>query len=175
MQSHRSRLTALLAIVAGLGFAVEGAIVTRAPQGDSGWSASGYAVEAAFVLALIAAIPAMHLLRPAGSRAAVWATHGARGGFAALLVSAVPSLVEGKDVLGPLFLLGVLLSLVSLLVLSVVSLRRRGTGWWVAPAAFAGLVVSMALGDQGGGVVLGVAWAAIGLAALPAPGRIAVA
>jgi hypothetical protein len=160
----RSRLAGTLAIVAGLGFAVEGAIVVRSPQGDSGWSASGYAVEAAFIVALIAALPALGLLKPYASRTTTWATIAARVGFFALLVAAVPSLAEGKDALGPLFLVGVLVSLASLLVLAVAGLRLRA---WAAPAAFLGLVVGMALGDKGGGVALGVAWVAIGLAALP--------
>ena len=168
----RSRLAAMLAVVAGLGFAVEGAIVVRAPQGDSGWSASGYAVEAAFVVALIAALPALGLLKPYASRTTAWATVGARIGFFALLVAAVPSLVQGKDALGPVFLLGVLVSLVSLLVLAVAGLRRRV---WVGAAAFVGLVLGMALGDHGGGVALGVAWVAIGLAALPSAQTVPVA
>lgn len=160
----RSRLAGPLAIVAGLGFAVEGAIVVRSPQGDSGWSTSGYAVEAAFVVALIAALPALALLKPYASRTTTWATNAARLGFFAMLVAAVPSLAEGKNTLGPVFVVGVLVSLASLLVLALGALRRRA---WVAPLAFVGLVAGMALGDQGGGVVLGVAWVAIGLAALP--------
>lgn len=157
------RFAPVLTALAAAGYAVEGAIVVRAPQPDHGWHASGYAVEAAFVLALAASLPLVGLLRhSAGSvaGAAVWAS---RAGFAAMLVSAVASLGAGGDELGPLFLLGVLASIVGLAALSIGAARRRPQAWWTAPVIAAGLVLSIALGDHGGGIVLGVAWAATGL------------
>lgn len=158
-----NRLSAPLAAVAGVAFAVEGAIVVRAPQGDSHWHASGYVVEAAFVVALAAALPMLTALRRSSTRLSGIALWGARGGFAAMLVAALPSLVLGRDALGPVFLLGVVLSLGSLLALAVSAGRSRLPAWWVAPLAFLGLAVGIALGDQGGGVVMGVAWLAIAL------------
>ena len=158
-----TRFSAPLAALAGIGFAVEGAIVVRAPQGDSHWHVSGYVVEAAFVVALVAALPMLPALRRSSSRLAAIATRGAQAGFAAMLVSAVPSLALGRDVLGPAFLLGVAAALVSLLVLAVTALRTRGPAWLVAPLAFTGLVAGIALGDQGGGVVMGVSWIAVAL------------
>lgn len=158
------RFAPLLTGLAAAGYAVEGAIVVRAPQPDHGWHASGYAVEVAFVLALVASIPLVGLLRRAAgpvSGAAVWAT---RAGFAAMLVSAIASLAAGGDELGPLFLLGVLASVVGLVALSVGAMRRRDGSWWSAPAVAAGLVLSIALGDHGGGILLGIAWGVTGLA-----------
>jgi hypothetical protein len=158
------RFAPLLTVLAAAGYALEGAIVVRSPQPDHGWHASGYAVEAAFVLALVASIPLVGLLRrspgtlPAG---AVWCT---RAGFGAMLVSAVASLAAGGDELGPLFLLGVLASLVGLVALSTGAVRRRDRSWWTAPTIAAGLILGIALGDNGGGILLGIAWAATGLA-----------
>lgn len=160
LASIRTRLAPVLAAVAGLGFALEGAIVVRAPQGDDHWSASGYVVEAAFVVALLAAIPVLRLLAVPGSRASRIGTDIATGGFAALLVSSAPSLALGRTVLGPAFLLGVLAALVGLVVASVPAVRRRS---WSAPAACAGLVFGIGLGESGGGILLGLVW--LGLAA----------
>jgi hypothetical protein len=153
------RLAPLLAAVAALGYAVEGAIVVRAPQPDAGWHVSGYVVEAAFVVALLASLPLVGSLAPSRVGARL-----AQAGFAALFVSAVVSLAAGETRLGPLFLVGVLASLVGLTVLSVQAVRRRDRGWWAAPAVAVGLVLSMLLGDHGGGILFGIAWAATALA-----------
>lgn len=163
----------VLAAVAALGYCIEGAIVVRAPQPDHGWHASGYAVEAAFVLALIASLPLVPLLGRT-SAAASWLV---RVGFAAMLVSAVASLAAGGDELGPAFLLGVLGSLAGLAALSVGAVRARGTGWWIAPTIALGLVLSIALGDHGGGILFGVAWAAaaIGIRDQASPATLAEA
>jgi hypothetical protein len=158
------RLTTILTALAAAGYAVEGAIVVRVPQPDQSWHASGYAVEAAFVVALAASLPPLGTLRHSSSRVsgiAVWIT---RAGFAAMLVSAVPSLVAGGNELGPLFLLGVLASIVGLATLSAGAIRHRPGSWWTTPTIAAGLVLSIALGDNGGGILLGIAWAATGLA-----------
>jgi hypothetical protein len=160
---HRS-LAPLLTVLAAAGYAIEGAIVVRAPQPDSAWHTSGYVVEAAFVLALVASLPLVGLLRYGTGRisaVAVWVT---RAGFGAMLVSAVPSLAAGGNELGPLFLLGVLASVVGLVALSASAVRSRRGSWWSAPTVAAGLILSIALGDHGGGILLGIAWAATGLA-----------
>jgi hypothetical protein len=77
-----------------------------------------------------------------------------------LPASSVPSLVLGRTVLGPAFLLGVLAAVVGLIVASVPAVRRRS---WDAPAACAGLIVGIGLGESGGGILLGLVW--LGLAA----------
>lgn len=158
------RFAPLLTALAATAYAVEGAIVVRAPQPDNGWHTSGYVVEAAFVVALVASLPLVGLLRHTAGRmsaAAVWLT---RAGFGAMLVGAVASLAVGHNELGPLFLLGVLASVVGLGALSVAAVRRRNGSWWTAPTIAVGLILSMALGDHGGGILLGTAWAATGLA-----------
>lgn len=149
---------ATLAAVAAAGYCVEGAIVVRAPQGDSGWHASGYAVEAAFVVALLASLPLVERLRHSTTRVARGASWAAGIGFVAMLVSATASLVAGRDEIGPAFFLGVVAAVLGLGALSVAEARRRAPGWWAAPAVAVGLVLSMALGDNGGGILLGLAW-----------------
>jgi hypothetical protein len=172
----KHRHAPLLAGLVALGYAVEGAIVVRAPQPEHGWHASGYAVEAAFVVALLASLPLVGPLRPGPGRATAAGAWLTRAGFAAMLVSAVVSLAAGGDELGPAFFLGVLATLAGLLTLSVVAVRRRESDWWTAPAVTLGLVGSMALGDHGGGILLGLAWAATAIAfrdAEPANGTVA--
>jgi hypothetical protein len=152
------RLAAPLAAVAALGYCIEGAIVVRSPQPEHGWHAAAYAVEAAFIVALLASLPLVGLLGAGASRLA---TRVIRGGFAAMLVSAVASLAAGGEALGPAFFLGLLAALGGLAGLTVAALRRRAPGWWTAPMVAVGLVLSIALGDQGGGILFGLAWAAV--------------
>ena len=171
---HR-RFAPLLATLAAAGYAVEGAIVVRAPQPDHGWHASGYAVEGAFVVALLASLPLVAVLRSGRGRLSAAAVWFARCGFAAMLVSATASLAAGGDELGPAFFLGVLAALVGLIVLSAIAVRTRALGWWQAPIVAAGLVLSIALGDHGGGILFASAWAAVGLALHDTPETEAVA
>src|SRR5437763_14789451 len=158
------RFASLLAIVGGLAYAVEGAIVARAPQGDDHWHASGYTVEAAFVIALLATIPLLPRLAANRSRTGRLASRASQLGFAAMLVRAAASLVVGRTTLGPAFPLGVLASAAGLITLTVVAVRNRTTHWWLAPLTLIGLVLSMALGDPGGGILFGLAWIGISLA-----------
>jgi hypothetical protein len=152
-----------LAALTGLAYAIEGAIVTRAPQPDNHWHASGYAVEAAFVIALIASIPIVPTLTVSAGRLSAVSVRVTQTGFAAMLVSAVPSLAGGGNTLGPAFLFGVVASLAGLLGLTVAALRSRASGWWTSPLCFAGLVLSMALGNHGGGILFGIAWITVSI------------
>lgn len=154
------RLASPLAAFGGIAYAVEGAIVVRAPQSDQHWHASGYAVEAAFVVALLATLPLPPLLHFGSGRIGRVASRAAQLGFAAMLVSAVGSLAAGGTVLGPVFFLGIVASLAGLLALAIVAARSRASGWWIAPTACAGLLFSMILGDHGGGILFGLAWIA---------------
>ena len=163
IQFRKGPLAPALAAAGGLAYAVEGAIVVRAPQPDHHWHASGYAVEAAFIAALVATLPLPPFFQAAAGRVGVLASRVVQLGFAAMLVSAVASLAAGETTLGPLFLLGVLAGVVGLLALTIGAIRRRTTGWWASPLAFVGLVASIALGDHGGGILMGLAWIAISI------------
>jgi hypothetical protein len=155
------RLAGTLAAVTALGYCVEGAVAVRAPQPEHGWHTSGYVVEVAFAIALAASLPLVPLVRRGASRAANGASYLVGAGFAAMLVSALASTARGGDALGLLFLVGVLASIAGLLVLASAALRSGEDGRFMAPLLALGLVASMALGDHGGGIVFGAAWAAI--------------
>jgi hypothetical protein len=160
-QQRLASFAPVLAAITGLAYMIEGAIVIRAPQPDSHWHASGYAVEAAFVIALAASIPIVPVLAASAGRLSTVSTRITQLGFAGMLVSALPSLAIGGNTLGPAFLIGVLASLAGLLGLSVAALRSRGSGWWASPLLLTGLVLSMALGNHGGGILFGIAWIGI--------------
>jgi hypothetical protein len=155
------RLAVPLAAVTALGYCVEGAVAVRAPQPEQGWHASGYVIELAFALALVASLPLVPLVRRGGSRAATGAVYLACAGFTAMLVSALASIAKGGDAFGSLFFVGVLSSIVGLLVLAAAALRSGLDGRFVAPLLAVGLIASMALGNHGGGIAFGAAWATI--------------
>jgi hypothetical protein len=163
MHASLARLTAPLAIAAGLGWAADGILELRWPQPDHHWHATGYLVEIAFAVALVPTIALLTQLAADGSRAARVAARAAQLGFGALLVSSCASIAAGGNTLGPAFLLGILVTLLGLLVLSATSIRARGALWWAAPLVLAGLVASMALA-HGGAVVFGVAWLVVAIA-----------
>ena len=163
-QALSIRFARLLAIAGGLAYTVEGAIVSRAPQGDEHWHASGYTVEGAFVIALLATVPLLPLLAAHASKIGKLATRLSQLGFTAMLISAASSLAVGGTALGPAFLLGVLSAVVGLIALSVSAIRSRTGNSWRAPLVLVGLVLSMALGDHGGGILFGLAWIGISLA-----------
>jgi hypothetical protein len=162
--SRIDRLAPSLAAAGGLAYALEGAIAARASQPEHHWHASGYAIEAAFIVALVTTIPVVPLLRAGSSRAERLAARLSQLGFAAMLASAIASVAAGGDALGPAFFGGVLAALAGLLVLAAPAIRARRPGWWAAPLALVGVVLGMALGDHGGGILLGLAWIGISIA-----------
>src|SRR6185437_17102913 len=70
LRNMLTRHAPLAAAIAAAGYAVEGAIVLRAPQGDDNWSASGYICEIAFAVSLVATIVAIAALVAGRGRAA---------------------------------------------------------------------------------------------------------
>jgi hypothetical protein len=84
----------------------------------------------------------------------------AQAGFVLMAIESGASQLHGGNVLGPVFMLGLLLSLAGLLVAGVDALRRPGSRW-LALLPFLALLVAIGAGDRGGFVVLGVAWCAI--------------
>jgi hypothetical protein len=155
---HPSRHPRLLALLAALGYAVEGAIVLRSPQGENHWHAAGYAVEIAFAAALVATIALVGRLRTPGSRAASIGAPAAMLGFGAMLVQGLASIAAGGDVIGPVFFLGLLTALAGLIVLATASVRRRGAAWWEAPVVLVALIAGITLGDHGGGLLIAAGW-----------------
>jgi hypothetical protein len=158
------RRASIAAAVAALGYAVEGAVVLRAPQSESGWSASGYLVEVAFAVALVATIISLAPVARTGRRAARAAVGVARLGFASMVVSSVASIAVGHTTLGPAFFLGLLVALAGLLGTAVTAVRSGVLAWWCGPLPFAGFVLGIGLGDHGGGLIMAAAFAALAFA-----------
>jgi hypothetical protein len=160
--SRLSSRTLPATAVATLGYLVEGLLVLRHPQGDDHWSAAGYVVEAAFTVSLVAtalALPGLCQWFAAGPVA----RRGARiaqVGYLGLAVASAASLAAGRTTLGPVFLIGLLASLIGLLVLGVDAMRRSRHRW-AGLLPFGGMVAAIGLGDVGGSVVLAAVWAVL--------------
>jgi hypothetical protein len=160
---HLSRQSPLLAAIGALAYTVEGATALRAPQPDQHWNAAGYAIEIAFAVALLATIPLLPLLSPHASRGVRIATRVAQIGSSAMLVDAIASTAADGNVLGPVFFLGLLGTLGGLVVMTISQVRTRLECWWLCPVVLAGLLAGMALGDHGGGLLIGISWATVAI------------
>ena len=161
--SQFSRHAPFLAAIGAVSYAVEGAIAVRAPQPDDHWQAAGYAVEITFALALLATVPLLPLLSTGASRTARVATRIAQLGFGAMLIDALASTAADGNVLGPVFFAGLLGALCGLVALALSQARSRRGSWWLCPVVLVALVAGMALGDHGGGILLGIGWAIVAI------------
>lgn len=145
-----------LATAAGCGFLIEAALELAHHQADHFRVAGDYLVEAAFGVALALAAAGLWSLRQGAAAApprARLATTIAAFGQAAMALCAAATLVHGADALGPLFMLGLLLTLVGLVLLATTGRRARKVGG----ALLVGLLASF-LVPRGGSAMLGVAW-----------------
>lgn len=164
LRSTLTRYAPLAAAIAAIGYAVEGAIVLRAPQGDSNWHVSGYVVEVAFAVSLVATIVAIRALTEGAGRAGRAGSLVARAGLVSMLVSAVASLGAGETVLGPAFFVGLLATLTGLLVVAIAGARGGRDPWWCSPLPLAGFVLGISLDNHGGGLIMAAAFAGVAYA-----------
>jgi hypothetical protein len=156
------------ALVAGTLFAATAAIDIPHTQGQPFAGPLDYALEAVFAGALWSAALALSLLSRGASgrgRRVSWVVPAA--GCALVAVAATATLVAGQDVLGPVFMLGLLLVLAGYLVLAVLDLRRRLTPRFTGLALAAGTIGMLALGEGVGTLAWAAAW--FGVAALLQP------
>ncbi len=155
------------ALVAGTLFAATAAIDIPHTQGQPFAGPLDYALEAVFAGALWSAALALSLLSrgASGRRRVSWLVPAA--GCALVAVAATATLVAGQDVLGPAFMLGLLLVLAGYLVLAVLDLRRRLTPRFTGLALAAGTIGMLALGEGVGTLAWAAAW--FGMAALLQP------
>jgi len=93
-----------------------------------------------------------------------------------MTIESIASEVHGGNTLGPVFLLGLVLTLVGFLVSGIDGLRHPGARW-VALLPFLGLLVGIGAGEHGGFIVLGSVWLVLAFAAVgqPPTGRTAIA
>ncbi len=134
--AYRSR-SALALIVAGSAFLAAGAV-------GAGWGgislhlhkASDYTAEALFVIGAVAMSAALAGLRryAAGRTGSIGAVL-AQAGLAAMAVGGVATIVTSDDrALGPVFIAGLLGSIVGVLLLAFALFRRGELARWTAPA-----------------------------------------
>jgi hypothetical protein len=156
------------AFVAAAGFAVEGVISLVHHTGDQHWDALSQVLNGAYALAALAvviALPAVGRWLKVG-RVGRSAIIVAQVGFAAMVVESVVSGVNDGNTLGPVFFVGLLLSLLGLLVLGIAA-ASRGRHRWAALLPFLGMFVGIAGGEHGGSIVTGAVWVVLGIMLLP--------
>jgi hypothetical protein len=161
--SELTRRTPLIAAIGALAYTIEGVIALRSPQPDQHWHAAGYAIEIAFGFALLATIPLLPLLSPPPTHRVRIATRIAQIGSSAMLIDAIASTTAGRNVLGPVFFVGLLGTLGGLVVMTISQIRTRLGTWWLCPVVLVGLLAGMALGDHGGGILIGISWATVAI------------
>lgn len=159
-----------LALTAGTLFAATGAIDIPHDQPEVFVSTLDYVLEAVFALALAAGALAL------GSLAAAARGRPARLGFglsclgtATVAFVAGATHVNGGDVLGPVFGLGLLGTILGYAVLAVADLRHRVEPRFVGLALAASVVAMVALGDGYGVLAWSVGWFAVAALHSPAP------
>ena len=152
--------TAVIAIAAGIAFAAEAVAELAHHQAQPFASTGDYVIEALFAVALALGTVAWWTLRSSGAvgsgRGRTGAAIGAAGN-AALTLSALATIANGADALGPVFLAGLAASLVGSMVVASAGPRGRAIGGALAT----GLLASFAVGT-GGAAIVGLAWIAVG-------------
>ena len=160
-----ARTAPAAALVAAAGFIAEAVITLIHHTGDHHWDFLSQVLNAAYALACVALVIAL----PAIGRWLQVSRLGRAGviaaqiGFAAMAVESIASGVNDGNTLGPVFFLGLLLTLLGQLVLGIAALIS-GRARWAAMLPFIGLLVGIIGGDHGGSVVLGVVWIVLGVA-----------
>lgn len=149
----------IAAVVAAIGFAVEGIAVIGHKVPDSHWGVRGSIVDGAFAVAAVAlvlALPALAQRLQVGRGGRIGCV-AAQAGYAAMAVESLASLVHGGNVWGPVFVVGLLLVFAGLLTLAISGVDA-GVARWAAPLPVIGMLVGIAGGDQGGSIALAVVW-----------------
>jgi hypothetical protein len=152
---------------AGISALALGIVTVAGPSvPDDHWGTRGAVVNALGLLtfaALAVGVELVHrLARP--SRLTTAGIRAAQAGLVLMSVESVASQVHGGNTLGPVFLLGLLLSLAGLLVHGIASLRHPGARW-LALVPFLALLVAIGAGDRGGFALLGIVWCGLALGA----------
>lgn len=145
--------------LAAVGFIVAGATVVGHKIPDQHWGTRGGILDVAFAIGAVAvamALPAM-AARLGVRRLGRIGTRAAQVGHVAIAVEWVASTIHGGNTLGPVFMLGLLVSLVGLALVGIDALRA-GVARTLALLPFLALLVGIAGGNQGGAIVLGIVW-----------------
>jgi hypothetical protein len=153
-------------IVAGAGYLIQSVMGLIRPQSEVFSGTSDYILEVVFIIALAATIPGLIGLHTfARDRYGKAGTAGfgmAVTGTALMAISALATLFAGQNSLGSAFLVGMLLALVGYIVLGIMVLRGKVLPAWGGLALILGFPISIFLSALGGGILLGLAWLAVG-------------
>lgn len=160
------------ALAAGTLFAATAAIDIPHVQAQPFTDPLDYALEGLFAAALWCAALALWLLsRTAAGRSRRVAWRVPAAGCGLVGTAATATLVVGRDVLGPVFMVGLLLVLVGYAALAVLDLRGRAAPRFVGLSMAAGTVGMLVLGDGPGTVAWAAAWFAVAALLQPAGTR----
>jgi hypothetical protein len=83
-----------------------------------------------------------------------------------LMISFVSGSLSGHALLDPMLGVGLWVSLLGYLLMGIATLRLRVLPQWCGALLIVSLPIAIALGDFGGGAVLGLLWLAVGYALL---------
>jgi hypothetical protein len=152
-----------LALAAGSLFAATAAVDIPHVQNTAGFEGpADYVLEVLFSLSLAASAASLWRLRGAAT------TRGVRigvtvplAGYALLTVVTAATAAAARNVLGPLFALGLLLVLTGSLALAMLDLRGRIEPRGVGAALVAGVVAMTLLGEGYGLLAWSAAWFAV--------------
>lgn len=153
-------------MLAGLGYGGSTIINLLQPQSPVFTKHTDFLIEAFFVAALLltvagyAALYSLHRAHAGRFMLVSWAT--AVAGTTAFALAAAATLMLAREVLGLLFLGGVLAAVIGNIGFGIAILRARRLPPWVGIALMLGLPASMLLDRIGGGMLLGLSWLAIG-------------
>lgn len=153
------------AITAGVGYIAEGVVAIIHPVGDKNWGPFADALNIAFLVAVVAsAITLPYIGRwLTVHRTARAAVAAAQLGFVAMAVETVVSVAHGGNTLDAVFFIGLLLATLGTLLLAIGG-ALAGPHRWVASLPLLGWLISIAGGDHGGSIVLGLMFLAATIA-----------
>lgn len=161
-----------VALLAGTLFAATAAIDVPHVQAQPFAGPLDYALEALFAAALASAALTLWLLsRTVAGRGGRIAWRVPAVGSALVALAATATLVSRHDVLGPVFMVGLLLVLVGYVTLAVLDLRARLVPRFAGLTLAAGTVGMLVLGDGVGTIAWSAAWFAVGALLQPATTR----
>jgi hypothetical protein len=164
-----SRLSGLAWMLSGLLYIGQAIANLLRPQADVFTSTYDYAIEAAFFVALLLTLVGLLGLRKEAGRGvfptvSFWVF---LIGTLLFLISSAANLVSGRDALAFVYVPGLGLSVLGAILLGIALIRAKGLPLWSTIALMLGMPASVVLGDTfGGGIVVGLAWIAVGVALL---------
>lgn len=151
------------AALTGLAALVLGAVTLAGPTvADEHWGTRGAVVNAAGLVAFAAMIGALEHLTPflTPNRVGRIGRRIAQVGLGLMVIESAASQAHGGNTLGPVFMLGLLLTAAGLLAVAGDGLRRRR---WLGPLPFLAFLIAIGAGDHGGFLLLGLTWAGLAI------------